>query len=697
VNKDILGLSIGLVISGATVANDLDAFLDLELDDLSGFDVEMETAAKNTQSLNDIPASVYVISNERIIRSGYSSIAELLSLVPGFLTTKYSENGYDISSKGFHDSFYNKLLIMVDGRSVYSPIYGGTYMADLDYLIADIEQIEVVRGPAGTMWGANSANGVVNIITKSAQNSQGTHVSGYAGDYNNYSAEARHGFAFGDYSFAKVFYKYKHSPSTLSDDAFVRESHQYGAAYEFYSDKHTVLLQVGGETSQEGTTQMWLSTDDGLYYTDSYVESEIESHSWNLNLKHKFEQNENTTFNSTFFVNYDKDDDPFASGNYTHFDLDTYVTKNIFQSTTLVLGLGGRIVDISFDDHISSIDASHYLVGKHAAVNDTEFNHFAFNLYGQVETWLTDSVKLIAGAKLEHFEQNGTTELSPQLRALYNINNQHALWAGIARAVMLPSYIDSQMDSMSAFEYEEGILYPDLYLSDDELENESVVTAEIGYRYSPNSTLDLDSVFFMSQYKNLRGVSYMDFGYTDPSRVEQNEIYDGWASSSFSSYLNSDYDADTYGIEVSLNYSPVDNWSIYTSYGYLNIESDWTGTARADEDPYYAGTYGTEYYDITGQHTATIQSLWSITDQFDFDVVAKYFNQTFHQDASVYEVDPFASLDARLAWKKQQSWPTVELIAQNVLGAGYSYLNPEVADYSYINEQKWYARLTYDF
>jgi iron complex outermembrane receptor protein len=685
------------MISGQCVADDLDALLDLDFDELSGFDVEMETAAKNVQSLNDIPASVYVISNERIVRSGYTSISELLSLVPGFLTTKYSENGSDISSKGFHDSFYNKLLIMVDGRSVYSPVYGGTYMADLDYLIGDIEQIEVVRGPAGTMWGANSANGVVNIITKSAQNTQGTHVSAYAGDYANRSAEVRHGFSFGEYSFAKVFYKYKHSPSTLEDDALIRESHQYGGAYELYADKHTLLVQVGGESSTEGSVEYWYTSeydpiDDYYYYSESENPSTLNSHSWNLNVRHQFVASSETNFNTSFFVNYDADNDPFAEGDYLHAELDSYMNTELSQTTSLIFGGGIRAVTINFDNHISDYNYEHFLLGQRAAVNDTKHRDYAYNLYGQVEVWLSDKFKLVAGAKAEHFTQNNSTEFSPQLRGLYNVNSHHSIWGGIARAVMLPSYIDSEMDEVNVYD---GL--PDLYLSDPGLENESVISAELGYRYNPRANIGVDTVVFASQYENLRGVSYMDLGYSDPSRVIESDIYDTSISESYTSYLNSDYDAKTFGAELAINYQPVSNWSLFASYAYLTVNSEWTGEALVGEYTGTVGTYGDNYYDIASQHTATVQSLWSVTEHFDIDLVGRYFNQSLDESVAEYEVDPFAVLDARLAWQKQQNWPSVELIAQNLLGADYSYLNPEVAYYTYINELKWYARLTYDF
>lgn len=692
-NKDILALCIGVVISSSSIANDLDAFLELDLDDLSGFDVEMETATKNSQSLHDIPASVYVISNERIKRSGYSSIAELLSLVPGFLTTKYSEVGYDISSKGFHDSFYNKLLIMVDGRSVYSPVYGGTYMADLDYLIADIEQIEVVRGPAGTMWGANSANGVVNIITKSAQNSQGTHISGYAGEYNNYSAEARHGFSLGDYSFAKVFYKYKHSPSELMDDASIRESHQYGGAYEVYSDRHTLLAQLGGETSSENYDQTQFSLFEDCYSVDCYYyylpsseSTENASHSWYLNLKHKYKYSDQTQLNTTLYHNYDKDNDPFAAGVYRTTDLDLFALTALNKQNHLTLGGGVRYVNIDFSHHISDFDAQSSVVNLRAATNSKNHDDYTINGYAQLETWWTDKFKTVVGGKYEYFEVNATHEFSPQLRALYNISAHHSVWGGVARAVMLPSYLDTQTDEYTFWESAEypGTYDPDLYLSDPNLDNESVQTVELGYRYSPNNSLNFDALLFVSNYENLRGISYLPWNNYGSERGIDSDL-EGYIS-----YFNADYSAKTTGTELSLNYSPFAAWQLFTNYAYLNLKSNWEGSEYDSVDP----GYGVAIYDIEAQHMITLQSLWSVTEQFDADLVGRYFYSDFPEVSDDWEVDPFATLDARFAWQKDQSWPVVELIAQNLLGAGYQYLNSE---YSYVNEQKWYARLTYDF
>jgi iron complex outermembrane receptor protein len=189
----------------------------------------------------------------------------------------------------------------------------------------------------------------------------------------------------------------------------------------------------------------------------------------------------------------------------------------------------------------------------------------------------------------------------------------------------------------------------------------------------------------------------MDLGYSDPSRVIESDIYDTSISESYTSYLNSDYDAKTFGAELAINYQPVSNWSLFASYAYLTVNSEWTGEALVGEYTGTVGTYGDNYYDIASQHTATVQSLWSVTEHFDIDLVGRYFNQSLDESVAEYDVDPFAVLDARLAWQKQQNWPSVELIAQNLLGAGYSYLNPEVAYYTYINELKWYARLTYDF
>ena len=162
-----LGLALTTPVFVFAQENSLDQLMSMSLEELSMLDVEMETASKVTQKLTDIPSSVYVLSNERIQRSGAKSIAEVLALVPGLKVTKFNETSWFVSTRGFHDGLYNKMLVMMDGRSLFSPVYGGTYWSDVDYVLADIERIEVLKGPGGTIWGGNAVNGVVNIITKS--------------------------------------------------------------------------------------------------------------------------------------------------------------------------------------------------------------------------------------------------------------------------------------------------------------------------------------------------------------------------------------------------------------------------------------------------------------------------------------------------------------------------------------------------
>lgn len=151
-----LSFYTSLVIAPSVVFasdHDLEALMSMSLKDLSMLEVSVTSASKREQHISEIPAAIYVISNERIVRSGVKTIADALSLAPGIEVSQFNESSDFVSSRGFHDGLFNKMLVMIDGRSVFSPMYGGAFWEDIDYILSDIERIEIIRGPAGTIWG----------------------------------------------------------------------------------------------------------------------------------------------------------------------------------------------------------------------------------------------------------------------------------------------------------------------------------------------------------------------------------------------------------------------------------------------------------------------------------------------------------------------------------------------------------------
>ncbi len=194
---------------------DLDSYLDLDLEDL--LSMEITSVSKRKQRLDQAAAAIYVITNEDIRRSGVTSIADALRLAPGIQVARIDSNKWAVSSRGFNGQFANKLLVLMDGRSVYTSSYSGVYWEDQDTILEDIERIEVIRGPGATLWGANAVNGVINIITKSSARTQGNLFVAGAGDEESFS-HIRSGFKLGEDISGRAYLKVNQRDSSFAPE-----------------------------------------------------------------------------------------------------------------------------------------------------------------------------------------------------------------------------------------------------------------------------------------------------------------------------------------------------------------------------------------------------------------------------------------------------------------------------------------------
>ncbi len=200
-------LAFLLIFSSHSQAEDSsdDLLDDFSLEDL--MDIEVTSVSKRPQKLSDTAAAVFVITNEDIKRSGVTNIPEALRMAPGMNVNKIDSNKWAVTARGFNDRYANKLLVMIDGRSVYDPNFSGTYWESRDVLLEDVERIEVIRGPGGTLWGANAVNGVINIITKHAADTQGGFVEVGAGTEEKGFVGARYGAELSEGTFGRAYVK----------------------------------------------------------------------------------------------------------------------------------------------------------------------------------------------------------------------------------------------------------------------------------------------------------------------------------------------------------------------------------------------------------------------------------------------------------------------------------------------------------
>src|SRR5690242_14134951 len=170
--------------------------------------MQVTSVSKHTQRVSDSAAAVFVITQEDIRRSGATSIPEALRLAPGVEVARIDENKWAIASRGFNGRFDNKLLVLIDGRSVYTPLFSGVYWNVQDVLLEDVDRIEVIRGPGATLWGANAVNGVINIITKKAKDTQSALVTAGGGTEERGVGGGRYGGKIGNNTYYRAYGKY---------------------------------------------------------------------------------------------------------------------------------------------------------------------------------------------------------------------------------------------------------------------------------------------------------------------------------------------------------------------------------------------------------------------------------------------------------------------------------------------------------
>jgi len=345
---------------------------------------------------------------------------------------RIDSNKWAISSRGFNGQFANKLLVLIDGRSVYTPTYAGVYWEVQDVLLEDIDRIEVIRGPGATIWGANAVNGVINIITRSAEKSQGTLVSVGAGDEEKAVVALRRGFAFGDGDFGRVYVKFNQRDSSYSSELETESGDDWEKAQAGFrmdlalSPRDSLILQ--GDYYQADENQILHDfildpmdpanqpPDPQHPYVIPFVEDAFETRGYNLMMRWNREGGEVTT-HLQVYVDHTERDEKVA---YQEVD-----TLDIDFSQNLLWGFGYRYIDDSFNNTFRTIFHE-----------DPEYPSL-YNLFVQDEYAINDRLLFTAGIKWEHNEITGM-ETQPSLRLLWTPDETRTWWGAVSRAVHTP-------------------------------------------------------------------------------------------------------------------------------------------------------------------------------------------------------------------------------------------------------------------
>jgi iron complex outermembrane recepter protein len=578
------------------------ALKNLSLEQL--MNIEVQSVSRSAQPAGEAAAAIHVITQSDIRRSGARSIPEALRLAPNLQVAQTGARTWAISARGFNAPFSNKLLVLIDGRTVYSPLFSGVFWDMQDTVLEDVDRIEVISGPGATLWGANAVNGIINIVTKDARETQGALFSAGGGNEERVFGAARYGGG-NEQNRYRAYVKYfDRDDAVLEDGAGARDgmrSVQVGFRFDRGSAE-TALFTLQGDAYDSSGQQAFAadSTLSGgnLLARWTYPVSATERLQIQAYYDHVHQ-----------FTPADFGDD------LDTFDFDAQYELDLGARQRLMLGAGYRFTHDDVDNLPGGI-----------AFLPAKLDLHLFNAFVQDEIALHDErMQITLGAKFEHNEYTGL-EVQPSVRIGWSLE-PHFLWAAVSRAVRTPSRIDRHLYFPAQ--------PPFLFAGGPKFDSESVVASEIGWRARAGQDLLLSASAFFSDYEDIRTTSA-----APPFIIENNA------------------QGEIYGVELEATWQATDRWRLRA--GYTLLEEDIR--VKPGREDLYMGQG--ELFDPPKQFQ--LHSSLDVSSDLEFDVWLRYVDRVSNIARGFETVPDYTSLDMRIGWAAT-SHIDVALVGQNLL------------------------------
>lgn len=628
------------------------------LDEL--MNIEVRSVARKQQTMSQSAAAIFVITQEDLRRSGATTIAEALRLAPGLDVARIDASKWAISSRGFNDYFANKLLVLQDGRSLYTPLFSGVYWDVQDTMMEDIDRIEVIRGPGASLWGANAVNGVINITTKSAKETQGTLVTGGGGNEETGFGGARYGGKFAENGFFRVYAKYMNhddfrapSGSDGSDEwNMVRGG--FRADWEI-SPQNTLTLQgdiYGGDIDQAVTIPAITPPFGSLPLTRNLTgQGDVSGGNVSGKWNHSFSADSDLSVQ----LYYDRAERRGVVQRELRdtFDADSQYRFQLGNRQEIMVGAGYRFSEGQTSEGSAASGNLQFIPARRG-------DQLASAFVQDEITLIDKRLRLTLGSKFEHNDYTGF-EVQPGGRLLWTPHEKHTVWASVARAVRTPSERDHDILA-HARATPRPPPAPPAYLDligNPQFRSENLIAYELGYRLQPRDHLSFDLATFYNDYDDLR-----DFLITIPTVAPVNSMT-----------------GEAYGAELAANWRVIRDWRLSASYTWFSMqlhpgqavsqaESDETGSPR---------------------HQFQVHSYLDLPLHLQLDAGVYYVD-----NIALRQVPSYVRLDLRLGWRPRENLE-FSIAAQNVLddrhvefGSGNLFTATEV-------ERSIYGKVTWRF
>jgi iron complex outermembrane receptor protein len=575
-------------------------------------DVEVTSVSKRPEKLSDTASAIQVITQEDIRRAGVTSLPEALRLASNLQVAQKNAHDWGISARGFNTELANKLLVLIDGRTAYTPLLSGVFWDVQDYLLEDIDHIEVISGPGGSVWGANAVNGVINITTKNARDTQGLYIEGGGGTALQGFGGMRYGGTLGEHADFRVYGKYfDRDNSTLADGRDVADSwHMSQGGFRMDAEpsaQHLLTLQSDFYDGDEHIATGNVSEVSGVNVLGRWSHAYAEGASLSLQLY----------YDRTHLV-LPKPSNGFVPAGRLKNDLDTYdvdFTHHFLLNTQhhFVWGLGYRLTrDV--------VDNAPSLVFLPARLNQALFNGFL-----EDKITLREDLFLTLGTKLEHNDYTGF-EFEPSGRLQWSFTPQQMLWSAVSRAVRTPSRIDHDLTEPTGL----PAPFPQSILNGgSDFKSETVIAYELGYRAQLTPAVATSISTFYNDYEHIRS--------TTPGVA-------GFPSFGFPLLFENNLQGETYGLELSTTYQALDWWRLKGGYNLLkeNLHVtaghvDFSNALNETADP---------------EHQASLRSSMDLYSNVQLDVGLRWVNTLHNNNGPIAGTVPsYFEADVRLGWQ----------------------------------------------
>ncbi|MDH3560056.1 MAG: TonB-dependent receptor [Gammaproteobacteria bacterium] len=599
-------------------------------------DIEVTSVSKKPQKHSEAAAAIFVISNDDLRRWGVTTLPDALRRVPGLQVARIDANKWAITARGFNSRFANKLLVMIDGRSVYTPLFAGVYWESHDVPLEDIERIEVIRGPGGTLWGANAVNGVINIITRQAGDTPGTLVSAGAGNEERGFGSVRHGGRLNNGADYRVYAKHSSRDaggnSTGAHDDW--ELGQIGFRSDWDRGERDSFTLQGDYYDGKAGEQVHIASGPLNNPPATFV-GDTGLSGGNLLFRWQRVAKENSEFALQAYIDHVKRDEIVLHEDRDIFDVDFQHHLSPVKDHDMVWGIGYRHTrDATQNNATFSLDPSTRSVDL-------------FSAFVQDEISLTPDLRLTLGSKFEHNDFTGT-EVQPNLRISWLMDDSRTLWGAVSRTVRTPARgeHDVTLRLLPPPAQDPGV--PLYAVGNAQFESENLTAYELGYRVNHENRWSLDLAAFYNEYDELRTL--------DPASMSPADILMPFANR---------MDGETYGIELAAQWQIRRGWDMHASYSHIN-----TALHLVDGSSDSAAKSGGE---STPQQQAAIWSSVKLGRDLEFDAALRHVD-----DISVnrVEIDSYTELDLRLGWRPRTGIE-ISLTGQNLLDNQHTEFLPD--------------------